>query len=151
MGIDHIFHRVCYDVSGRQGIEHSVVAHCDSIVNCDGIELSCKTSLGFNFRLDYLAYFVKMSVTRNKLGERIHYGNYRSAHLFLLHSCCYPQGSGSGHSSAVLGHCTSEFVFHSPFKLLLQIISKRSFRFSGKSAPVCFITRDAITFPVQLS
>ena len=69
VGIYHIFHAVGNDVAGRQGIEHSVVAHCNAIVHCNRIEFSGIAAERLDFRLHNLSDFVEMCVAGHKLGE----------------------------------------------------------------------------------
>ena len=97
VGIDHILHTVGDQIPGRKGIEHSVVTHCNAIVDGNGVELGCKTSLCLNQLFDHLADFVQVCVARNKLGERVDNGNDGFSEMLLLHPIGTPQASGSGH------------------------------------------------------
>ena len=69
MGIDHVFHRVSYQIARWQRVKHSVVAHGYSVVDGDGIEFSREASELFYLLLYGLTYFVKMRVPRDKLCE----------------------------------------------------------------------------------
>ena len=91
MGVDHILHGVGYDVAAGQRIEHTVVTHCDAVVDGYRVEFGGIAAHGLNLFLDYLANLVQMGVTRYKLCEGIYYGDDGLAKLFALHSGGYPQ------------------------------------------------------------
>src|SRR5690606_34733578 len=38
VGVDHVLHRVGYDLPRGQGVEHAVMAHGDTVVHGDGVE-----------------------------------------------------------------------------------------------------------------
>ena len=69
MCVAHIFDTVGNHLTGRKGIEHAVMPHGDAVINGNCIEFCSKTSEFFNAGLDFLAYFMKMYVTRDKLSE----------------------------------------------------------------------------------
>ena len=85
VGIHHIFNAVRNDIARRQRIKHSIMSHRNPVVNGYRIEFSSKTAQLLNFRLDQLSGFMQMHMTRDKLGKRIHNGNYRFPELLSLH------------------------------------------------------------------
>jgi hypothetical protein len=54
-----------------------------------------------------LPYFVKMDMTRYKLGKGIDYGNNRFAYLVFFHAIGTPKAPGSGHSSTLCSNVAS--------------------------------------------
>ena len=107
MSIDHVFYRVGNDVTAWEGIEHSVVSHCDTVVNGDGIEFGCVAPHSFDFLLDDLTDFMKMGMTWHKLSKAVHDSNDWFTKLLVFHTCSYPECSGTCHSSAFSTDATS--------------------------------------------
>ena len=107
VSIDHIFHRISDDVTAWQRIEHSVVAHSDTIIHSDGIKLGCIATHSLNFLLDNLTNLVKMSMTWNKLCKAVHDSDDWLAKLLMFHTCSYPECTGTCHSSAFSTDATS--------------------------------------------
>ena len=69
MGIAHVFNAVGDQVAGWQGVEHPGMAHGDTIINGDCVELGGKaTRFGDNF-FEMLTDFMEMDVARDELGE----------------------------------------------------------------------------------
>ena len=99
--IDHVFHAVCDDVTGRKGVEHPVVSHRNAVVHCNCIEFSRIAAERLDFRLHNLADLMKMRVTGHKLGERIDNGNDGLPHLTALHPGCDPESPCSCHPPAL--------------------------------------------------
>ena len=112
MGVDHVFHAVCDDVPGGEGIEHPVVAHGNAIVYGDGVELGRKAAQFFNLRLDQLAGLVQVGVAGDKLGEGIDHGDDGFPHLVWFHACSVPEGACTGHSTAFECDAASERMLH---------------------------------------
>ena len=90
MGVDHVFDGVGDHVARGEGIEHPVVAHSDSVVNGDGVELCREASELFDFRFDCPADIVEVCVAGHELCERIDYGYDRFAELLFLHAVGAP-------------------------------------------------------------
>ena len=109
VGVHHILHAVGDYVPGRQGIEHSVVAHRYAVIHGNGVELGSKAAELLQLTLHRLSGFVKMGMSGDKLGEGICNGDYRFAHLLILHSVGLPQRSRSGHSAAFKCYTTTQF------------------------------------------
>ena len=74
------------------------MAHCDSVVDCDRIELCRIAAELLYLSLDDLAYLVEVGMAWNELRERVHDRDDGLAHLLFLHSGCDPQSPCSGHS-----------------------------------------------------
>src|SRR5690554_1338558 len=55
VGIGHVLYGVGNDLPGGQGVQHAVVAHGDTVVHGDGVELLGHTTGGFDFATDQLA------------------------------------------------------------------------------------------------
>ncbi len=114
MGIDHVFDRVGNNISRGQAVEHAVVAHSDSIIDGDRIELLGNTARGFDFSGHELSHVFEVHMARNKLRERVHYGNNRFFKIAVGHAGSAPQGSGTGHVAAC-GRCFGSVLGHSVF------------------------------------
>ena len=99
VGVAHILYAVGNDVAAGQRIQHTVVAHCNTVVNGYGIEFCRIASHLLNLGLDNLSGFVQMGMSGNKLGKTVHNGNDRFAELFTLHSVGHPQGTRSCHTA----------------------------------------------------
>ena len=111
VGIHHILHAVGNNVARRQRIEHTVVAHGDTVVDGDGVKLSGITTHLLNLLAYNLTYLMQVCMSWYKLGKRVHNGNNGLAKLLVLHASSHPQGSGSGHSSAFRTDSTSQLMF----------------------------------------
>src|SRR5690606_17279237 len=61
VGVDHVFHRVGDDIPGRQGIEHAVMTHGDSVIHSDGVELAAHASCFGNFPCHKLAHILEVN------------------------------------------------------------------------------------------
>ena len=105
--VHHIFHAVRDNVTGRQGIQHPVVAHGNAIVHGDRVEFGREATQLLDLGLDNLAGIVKMSMTGNKLRKGIGDGDDRLAELAPLHPVRHPQRAGSGHPAAFEGYTTT--------------------------------------------
>ena len=69
MSVAHILNTVGNDIARGKRIEHSVVSHCNTIVNGNGVELGSIATKFLNLAFHYLARLVQMGVSRNKLGK----------------------------------------------------------------------------------
>jgi len=87
------------------------VAHRDSVVDGDRIELCGEATLFGDPLLDLLADFMQVDVSRDELRERIDDRNDRTAHLLVPHAVRPPKTAGPGHAAAPGGYIASEW-FH---------------------------------------
>ena len=101
MGIDHILHTIGYNITTWQWIEHSIVAHGNTVIDSNGIKFSCKASQLLYFSLHLLTYLVQVCVSGDKLGKRVYYCNNGFSHHFFLHAICHPKGSGPCHPATL--------------------------------------------------
>jgi len=83
-------------IAARERVEHSAVAHCDAVVDCDGVELTSDAAGRADGLGNDLAHVLEMHVAGYELGVRVRYGNDRLTEVGIRHSCGAPQGSGSG-------------------------------------------------------
>ena len=75
------------------------MSHGNTVIDGDGVELCCIASHLFNFLFHDLSSLMQMSVTRNKLSERVDDGNDWFSKLFTLHAVGYPQSTCSSHAA----------------------------------------------------
>ena len=95
------------------------MAHCNTVVDGDGVELSSIAAEFFNLLLDNLSYLVEVCMSRNELREGIYYGDDRFAELLTLHTVSNPKSSRSSHAAAFCADRTSKLVFHIKFKCVI--------------------------------
>ena len=107
MGIYHIFDPIGYKVSRRERIEHTVMPHCNTIVDGYRIEFSGEATQLFDFGLYFLPDFVQMHMSGYKLCKRIDYSDNRFSQLFFFHSVGSPKSSCSCHPAALRAGCTA--------------------------------------------
>ena len=84
--VHHVLNGVCNDVSGGQAIEHAVMAHCDAVIDCNGVEFFGDTACVFNFTCDQLSKIFEMDMPRHKLCERVNDGNDRFFKVTVFHA-----------------------------------------------------------------
>ena len=65
--IDHIFHAICYDITGRKRVKHSIVTHSDTVIDSNRIKFRSEASQLLNFSLYQLPDLMQMHVSRNEL------------------------------------------------------------------------------------
>ena len=98
MGVAHILDAVGDQIPGRQGVEHAGMAHGDTVINGDGVELGGKTTgLGNNF-FQMLADFMEVNMAGDKLGKGVDDADNRFAELLFFNAVGPPEASGTGHS-----------------------------------------------------
>ena len=107
MGIHHVLHTVGNDVARRQGIQHTVMPHCNAVVDGNRIEFGGEAALLFYLFLYELTYFMQMHMPRNKLSKRIDYCNDGLSHLFFLHAIGRPQCTSACHAAALRAERTA--------------------------------------------
>ncbi len=111
VGIDHVLDRVGDDFAAGQRIEHAVVTHGDTVVDCDGVEFLGDTAGLLDFPRDQLAQILQVNVARHELGEGVGDGDDRLLEVFVLHAGSAPQGAGAGHVAAE-GGCFRAVIRH---------------------------------------
>jgi len=117
MGIAYIFNTVGYKLPRWKRVKHPIMAHGNTVVDRDGVELGGKEPM-FPYLLLYrLSDTMEMNMTRNELGKGIRYCYHRLSELFLLHPVGSPETPGACHIPP--GDCfrTSELNFHKPIIL----------------------------------
>src|SRR5690606_11613302 len=100
VGIGHVLYGVGNDLPGGQGVQHAVVAHGDTVVHGDGVELLGHTTGGFDFATDQLAQVLQVHVAGHKLGERVGNGDNRFAEIVIFHTGGAPERTGASHVAA---------------------------------------------------
>ena len=103
MCVDHVFDAVGDEFARGQGIEHSVVAHGDAVIDRDGVELLGDAAGRLDLARDELAEILQMHVTRHELREGVGDGDDRLAEVAFLDPRGAPQAAGAGHVAAVSG------------------------------------------------
>ncbi len=109
--VDHVLHRVGNDVARGQAVEHAVVAHGDTVINRDGVELLGNAAGGLDLTRHQLAHVLQVHMAGYELGERIDHGDDGLLEIAVFHSGCAPQGAGTGHIAAE-GRCFRAVVRH---------------------------------------
>ena len=112
VGVYHVFDAVGDQVAAGKGVEHPVVAHRDTIVDSDCVELGREVSLLLDHRLYLLPYPVEMGVTGDELSEGVRDSEDRFPEVVLLHSICPPETPRAGHSASVGCRVAAQRVFH---------------------------------------
>src|SRR5699024_10877893 len=112
VGAHHVLHRVGDQVPAGQGVEHAVVAHGDTVVHGDGVEL-----LGHSPGLahgggDQVAHVLQVHVPGHELGVGVRDRHDRFAEVLGAHPGGTPQGAGSGHVPAVGGGTRAQRTAH---------------------------------------
>jgi hypothetical protein len=95
------------------------MAHGDAVINGNGVEFGCETTLAFNDLSDLLPDFMQVHVSGDKLRERIGDGDDRLSHLVFAHAIGAPKAARARHTSSFYGSGTPEFGGHNlPFHWL---------------------------------
>jgi len=109
--VDHVLDRVGDDVAARQRVQHAVVAHGDTVVHRDGVELLGDAARRFDLPRDQLPHVLEMDVAGHELGKGVGDGDDRLVEVVILHAGGAPQRAGTGHVAtgggglgAVCGH-----------------------------------------------
>ena len=116
MGVDHVFDTVRDDFAGREGVQHPVVSHGDTVVHGNGVEFGRIAAQALDFGLDQLAGLMQMRMAGDELGEGIHHRDDRFSHLFRFHARRSPEGAGACHPASLEGDAASERIFHTLLK-----------------------------------
>ena len=95
MGITHILHRVCDDLTARQGIEHAVVAHGNTVIDGNGVEFFCDTASFFNGLLDDVAHIFEVDVSRYEVRVGVGDGDDRFTEIGVFDASGTPEGARS--------------------------------------------------------
>ena len=69
------------------------MAHCYTVVNGYGVEFGSETALFLDFGLYNLSDFMEMSMSGDKLSERVDNCDDRLTELFVLHAVCAPEST----------------------------------------------------------
>ena len=112
MSVHHVFYAVGYDITAGQAVEHSVVSHCNAVINGYRIEFRGVASQSFYLLLDDLTRLMQMGVAGHELCERVDNSDDGLAKLFAFHSIGNPQSAGTCHAPTLGANGTSERVFH---------------------------------------
>ena len=88
------------------------MAHGDTVVNSNGIELCCIASQLFYFAFHELSRFMQMGMSGHKLGKRVGDSDNGLSQLFAFHSGGHPQSPGSGHPPTFGAECTTQLILH---------------------------------------
>jgi hypothetical protein len=103
MGIGHVFDAVGDHLARRQAVEHPVMAHRDTVVDRDRIELLRNAPGLFDFPRDKLAEILEVNVPGDELRERIADCDDRLAEIGVLHAGGPPKAAGACHIPAMGG------------------------------------------------
>ena len=76
------------------------MAHCNSVVDRNGIKFFCDTARAFNFSRYQLSQILEMDMSWYELRERVNDGNDGFFKIAIFHASCTPQGTGASHISA---------------------------------------------------
>ena len=88
--VDHVLHRIGDKIPGRQAIEHAVVAHGNTVVHGNGVELFGDAASRFDLTRHQLPQIFEVHVAGHELGERIHYRDDGLLKVLILHAGCAP-------------------------------------------------------------
>ena len=94
------------------------MAHGDTVVHRNGVELGGKTAQFLDFRFHQLARRMQMRMTGDELREGIYDGDDRFSHLVRLHAGRPPKGAGACHPASLEGDAAPERMFHIKTTLL---------------------------------
>src|SRR5690606_41585120 len=83
--------------SRREAVEHAVVAHRDTVVDGDRVELLPDAARALDLGDHELPQIFEMHVPRHELRERVRDGNDRLAEIAVLHAGRAPQRACPGH------------------------------------------------------
>ena len=108
VGLDHVFDAVGDQVARRQRVEHAAMAHRDTIVDGDRIELDAPASGGVDDFLDSLTDVVEMHVAGDELGETIGDGDDRLREIRVGHAGGAPERACARHVSS--GGCSTAAI-----------------------------------------
>ena len=103
MRVDHVLDRVGDDLAAGQRVQHAVVAHRDTVVHGDGVELLGYAADTFDLTRHELPKILQVHMPRHELRERIGDGNDRLMEIAILHAGGAPECAGARHVAAVGG------------------------------------------------
>src|SRR5690606_417162 len=111
VGVDHVLHRVGNDVPGGETVEHPVMAHGDTIIHGDCVELLGNAARFFDLACNQLTQVFQVDVTGYKLGKGVGHCDDGLLKVVVLHACGAPQcpgashiASGGGSTGTICGH-----------------------------------------------
>ena len=77
------------------------MAHCDTVVNSDGVKFLRDAARLADCAGDKLAHVLEVDVAGNELGERVRDRDDRLAEISVSHAGCAPERTCSGHVAAL--------------------------------------------------
>ena len=93
MCVDHVFDAVGDEITARQRVEHAVVAHCDAVIDRDGVEFLGDAARRLDLAGDELAQVLEVDMARHELRERVDHGDDRLAEIAVFHAGGAPQAA----------------------------------------------------------
>ena len=112
MRIHHCLNAVGDQVAAGQGVQHPVVAHCDTVIHGDRVELFGDTARCLDGPGDQVPYVLQVNVTGNELGERISDRDDRLTEVPVPHPGRAPQGARSSHVATLGRGCRTQRATH---------------------------------------
>ena len=103
MRVDHVFHGVGDQLARRQAVQHAVMAHRDSVIDRNGVELLGHTTGLGDLPRDELAEVLQMHMARHELSEGVGNGDDRLAEIAVRHPGGAPERTRARHGAAVRG------------------------------------------------
>src|SRR5690606_32776767 len=91
VSINHVLHRIRDDVAGRQAVQHAVVAHGDTVVHRNGVELFGDAARFLDFPCYQLAEVFQMHMAWHELGKGVGNGDDGFIKVAVFHAGCTPQ------------------------------------------------------------
>ena len=105
VSVDHVFDRICNHLTRGQRVKHAVVAHCDAVVNSDGVKFLRNTACFANRSGDQVAHVLEVDVAGNELGVGVGDRDNRLAEIPIRHSGRTPERTCSGHIASLSRCC----------------------------------------------
>ena len=103
VGVHHILDGVGNQLAGRQRVKHAAMAHSDTIIHRNGIELFSNAAGGFDLLSNQFTEVAQVNVARHELGKRVYDSNNRFTEVIIGHPGGAPQCAGARHIAAVSG------------------------------------------------
>ncbi len=101
MRVDHVFDAVRDDLSGRQRVKHSTVAHGNAVVHRDRVELPSHAA-GLRDRVRHdAAEVAQVHMAGDELGKAVRDRHDRLTKITVRHTGGTPQGTSASHITAV--------------------------------------------------
>ena len=100
MGAHHVFHTVSDQFTAGQRVEHTLMAHGDTVVNSDGVEFLGDTASCFDLLSHDFANITQAHVSRHELGEGVGNSDNRLAEVRVFDPGGAPKRASTGHIAA---------------------------------------------------